>query len=314
MVDTSLLEKEGAISIEDLMKHFQTNDFSAMVSLYESEKASSEQNQLYRRAKKHFRTAWNAQMKMLTGKDSLANFSEFAPVRCLQEREEDLISGVVMELLADEAHSEAIMDQTLEQFREPLLSEIETYAATIGKTTDSLSEEEFAAAVNQFVDLFLGKMMNLLQQTQQVPELMRFMHDTPAHEDFNNSIKENYDKIDFMRAWYHLRTKIGAMLSLSDFPEAELADSDEAIASSMTKSERERAEEDAEYDRLLQAFCKTLNDIDSQIVYMCDEDLTQKEMAERLGYANHSAVSKRLKKIYKKYCAFLDAQPKDETE
>ena len=314
MEDTSLLEKDGAISIEDLVKHFQKNDFSAMVSLYESEKASSEQNQLYRRAKKHFRTAWNAQMKMLTGKGSLANFSEFAPVRCLEKREEDLISGVVMEVLADEAHSEAIMDQTLEQFREPLLSEIETYAATIGKTTDSLSEEEFAAAVNQFADLFLGKMMNLLQQTQRVPELIRFMHDTPAHEDFNHSIKENYDKIDFVRAWYHLRTKIGAMLSLSDFPETELADSDEAIASSMTKSERERAEEDAEYDRLLQAFCKTLNDIDSQIVYMCDEGLTQKEMAARLGYANHSAVSKRLKKIYKKCCVFLDAQPKDETE
>ena len=129
-----------------------------------------------------------------------------------------------------------------------------------------------------------------------------------------NYIKENYDKIDFMRAWYHLRTKIGAMLSLSDFPEAELADSDEAIAGSMTKSERERAEEDAKYDRLLQAFCKTLNDIDSQIVYMCDEGLTQKEMAERLGYANHSAINKRIKKIYKKCCDFLDAQPKEETE
>ena len=42
--------------------------------------------------------------------------------------EEDLISGVVMELLADEAHGEAIMNQILEQFREPLLFEIATYA------------------------------------------------------------------------------------------------------------------------------------------------------------------------------------------
>lgn len=314
MVDTSLLDKDGAISIEDLMKRFQTNDFSAMVSLYDSEKATEAQNQLYRRVKKHFRIVWDAQVEMLTGKGSLANFSELALVRCLEEREEDLISGLVMDLLADEARTETIMNQIMEQFREPLLVEIEAYAVTIGKTTDSLSEEEFAAAVNQFADLFLSKMMNLLQQTQQVPELMRFMHDTPAHEDFNNSIKDNYDKIDFMRAWYHLRTKIGAMLSLSDFPEAELADSDEAVASSMTKSECERAEEDAKYDRLLQAFCETLNDIDSQIVYMCDEGLTQKEMAERLGYANHSAVSKRLKKIYQKCCAFLDAQPKEETE
>ncbi len=314
MVDTSLLDKDGAISIEDLMKRFQTNDFSAMVSLYDSEKATEAQNQLYRRVKKHFRIVWDAQVEMLTGKGSLANFSELALVRCLEEREEDLISGLVMDLLADEARTETIMNQIMEQFREPLLVEIEAYAVTIGKTTDSLSEEEFAAAVNQFADLFLSKMMNLLQQTQQVPELMRFMHDTPAHEDFNNSIKDNYDKIDFMRAWYHLRTKIGAMLSLSDFPEAELADSDEAVASSMTKSECERAEEDAKYDRLLQAFCETLNDIDSQIVYMCDEGLTQKEMAKRLSYANHSAVSKRLKKIYQKCCAFLDAQQKEETE
>lgn len=166
MIDTSLLGKDGAISIEDLMKHFQANDFSAMVSLYESEKATSEQNKLYRIAKKHFRITWNAQMKMLTGKGSLANFSEFAPVRCLEEREEDLVSGLVMELLADEARSEAIMNQILDQFREPLLFEMATYAATIGKTTDSLSEEEFAAAVNQFADLFLdiqpGRRQNVL--------------------------------------------------------------------------------------------------------------------------------------------------------
>ena len=82
-------------------------------------------------------------------------------MRCPEEREEDLISGVVMELLANEAHSEAIMNQILEQFREPLLFEIATYAATIGKSTDLLSEEAFAAAVTQFADLFLGKMMNL---------------------------------------------------------------------------------------------------------------------------------------------------------
>jgi hypothetical protein len=81
MVDTSLLEKDGAISMEDLIKLFQTNDFSAMVSLYDSDKATGERNQLYHRAKKHFRIAWDTQMKMLTGKGSLANFSKFSPVR-----------------------------------------------------------------------------------------------------------------------------------------------------------------------------------------------------------------------------------------
>ena len=75
---------------------------------------------------------------------------------------------------------------------------------------------------------------------------------------------------------------------------------------------QQRIEYDEQYDALVAAFCATLDDdIDCQIVYMCDEGLSQTEMARRLGFRTHSAVTKRIQKIYEKCCAFLEAQPKD---
>ena len=46
MVDTSLLNKEGSITIEDLKEHFRLNDFSALTSNYKSKTATSEQNEI----------------------------------------------------------------------------------------------------------------------------------------------------------------------------------------------------------------------------------------------------------------------------
>lgn len=312
MVDTSLLEKDGAISVEDLMKHFQANDFSTEVSRYNAKKASSESNELYLKVKQIFQDAWNKEMHKLTKKKSLMNFSEFHPVRCLEEREEDLVSGTVMELLADEAQLNMILDQIFAQMHGKIMKALESYAVAHNKTVDALTETQIALVVDKFADQFLARMMQLFLRVQSVPEIMEMGKDMPAVEDYAFTGSTNYDRIDGLRKMDHLRAQIGGMLYLEDVEIHESTDIERLCASMDTKK---RWRDDAKYDRLLQEFCDTLkDDVDRKIVYLCDESLNQTQIAEKLGFANHSAVSKRLKKLYKKFCAFLDAQPKEKAE
>lgn len=310
MRDTSLLEKDGAISIEDLKKHFQKNDFSAEVSHYNPNAASSENNELYLKVKQIIRNAWNKEMQKLTKKKSLMNFSEFHPVRCLEEREEDLVAGTVMELLTDEAQCNMILELIFAQMYGKIMKALESYAAAHNKTVDALTEAQIALVVDEFADQFLAHMMQLFLQVQSVPEIMDIGKDMPAMEDYADTGHTNYDRIDGLRKLEHLRTQLGGMLSLSDVPKDASTDIDRLLA---TMDTEQRKRDDAKYDHLLQTFCKTLkDDVDRQIVYMCDEGLNQTQIAEKLGFANHSAVSKRIAKIYKKCCAFLEAQPREE--
>ena len=65
--------KDGTISMGDLMKHFQANDFSTMVSRYDVDAASSENNELYLKVKQVFQNAWDKGKHKQTQKKTLMN-------------------------------------------------------------------------------------------------------------------------------------------------------------------------------------------------------------------------------------------------
>ena len=57
---------------------------------------------------------------------------------------------------------------------------------------------------------------------------------------------------------------------------------------------------------LLMAFINSLdNEIDREIMYRRSDGATQKEIAMTLGYANHTPVTKRLKRLEKEFDAFI---------
>ena len=112
-IDMTLLEKDSAPTIAELKAFFRDHDFSTQVSKYDPMTAPEEQNRVYIKAKKYFLSSWNAQMKLLTGKGSLINFTSNAPVRCLEEANENLVAGAVMEILSDETLCENIIDSML---------------------------------------------------------------------------------------------------------------------------------------------------------------------------------------------------------
>ena len=180
----TLLEKDGTPTIAELKAFFRDHDFSTQVSRYDPITAPEDQNRVYIKAKKYFLSSWNKQMKLLTGKGSLINFTSNAPVRCLKEANENLVAGAVMEILADDTLCESIMDSMLTALEGDITAELEKYAKAHNKTVEELTEAEFAFVFDQFTDVFLGVMMNKLLQTESVSEIRRVSKRMGAHEDF----------------------------------------------------------------------------------------------------------------------------------
>ena len=298
------MDQDGTPTLDEMKKFFQENDFTTAVSGYDFENASEEDNRFYLKIKNIFGTAWNGQMKELTGTGSLANFSKDAPVKCLEKADEDLIAGTIMEILQDDTLTEMYGQISAEVVAEPLAKEMEKYAEEHGKTVDDLTEEEIGLVMDDFSNRFLGNAVNMLQQTQSVPEIMDISSKMAAHEDFASTKGRNYDKIDFRRRWYHLRAKIDTTLSYDEIVENEFADPESTAAFSTIE---ESMDQDELYQMLLEAVCESCDDdIDRQIILMCDEQLTQKEIAEKLGYKSQGAVSKRLKKLRKRYSEIFE--------
>lgn len=291
-IDMTLLEKDKAPTIAELRAFFRDHDFSTQVSGYNPWSATKEQNAVYIRAKKHFLSAWNKQMGVLTGKSSLINYSSNSPIRTLEEANEKLIAGTVMEILSDASHYENIIDSVLSSFEDNITSELEQYAAEHNKSVEELSEYEFSFVLEKFADLFLASMMEKLLMVESVPEIMGVSSQLPTHEDFSVTPNTNYDKVDFKRRWDHSRTKIGEMESF-----------DEKVHVLPSEEKGYTRIENVEF---LNMFYQYLgDDIDVIVFKMTANGYTQKEIAEHLGYKTHSAVGKRLKKIEEKRAEFL---------
>ena len=209
-----------------------------------------------------------------------------------------------MEILQDDTLTEMYGQISAEVVAEPLTKELAKYAEEHGKTVDDLTEEEIGLVMDDFSNRFLGNAVNMLQQTQSVPEIMDISSKMAAHEDFASTKGRNYDKMDFRRRWYHLRAKIDTTLSYDEIVENEFADPESTAAFSTIE---ESMDQDELYGMLLEAVCDSCDDdIDRQIILMCDEQLTQKEIAEKLGFKSQGAVSKRLKKLRKKYSEIFE--------
>ena len=307
MRDTSLLDKSKHIAMDGLRAFFRAHDFSTQTSGYKFKNATSEKNQMYLKTKGIFRTFWEKQMEKLCNKGSLKNFSADAPIRCLEESEEKLVAGTVMELMQKEDHCIALMDQVLTSMQEPMNAEIEKYAQARGKTVQELTEEEFQQAVDAFADEFLSRMMKLLLQVQDVPKIYKYLSKNGAHEDFDEDVYENYNKISFYRKWDHLRTKIGKPLPLTqELQENIPAASGQLVTESIDLGLVPADTGEEVYQNLLNAFINSLNDeIDREIMYMRADGKTQTEIAAALGFANHSTVTKRLQRLKKQFHIFM---------
>ena len=215
-LDRTLIDKDGAPSEEEMREFFLKHDYTVHKSSFDPMKASEEDLMLYKKAKDFFKESWLSQLSVMGGKGSMKNFTKNYPLCVLEDANEDLISGTVVEILSDDDLTEKIFDSFFSAMEEPLTAGFNAYAKTLKKEPTALSETEIKEVVDKLVDLYLAEMMNLYMKSQGVPELVKTVKKNGTHEDFNNDVRNNYDKIDFDRKWYHLRTKLGAPLSLDE--------------------------------------------------------------------------------------------------
>ena len=299
-IDMTLLKKDSAPTIAELKAFFNDHDFSTQVSKYDPMTATDEQNRVYIKAKKFFLSSWNAQMQILTGKGSLINFTSNAPVRCLEEANENLVAGTVMEILSDETLCEKIIDSMLTALEGDITAELEKYAKAQNKSVEELTEAELAFVFDQFSDIFLSVMMNKLMRVESVPDILGVSKEIGAHEDFANTANTNYDKIDFNRQWNHTRSRVGEMESLDQIEKAE-----HKAPESATEFTDVDPQVHLEMVETIKEFYEFLGDeTDIKIFKLNADGYTQKQITEQLGFKTHSAVGKRLKKIEEKQKAF----------
>lgn len=289
MKKSSLLEKEGPITIEDLKSNFKENDFTTMKSKFNPKKASEGELFLYGRAKTIFQQSWNEKMGELTGLSSLLNFSDDSPLVSLEKTDETLVRGLVMELRDKEEVVDKIFDDFAEKTEEPFIEEVKKYTEANGKEPDDLTDEELETIFNGIVDKFLARMMSLLLQTQSVPELVELQKSMATHEDFSETVVQNFSKIDFDRKWTHSRSEVGAALSLDGLIEA--------FQDAIPVEPLDNATEEVELIDLERKVLENIKETDKEIYLMKKHGYYQKEIAEKFGFKSASAVSKRLANI-----------------
>ena len=141
-------------------------------------------------------------------------------------------------------------------------------------------------------------LIETVMQGQQVPAIFGISRKVPQHEDFTEKLSQ--DKINFYNKWTHAKTKLGAPLLFSELSE----DESTGIEGARNFFDNNPAEEQR-YKFLREEFAKNLNSTDREIYYLAEQGYRQKEIAKRLGYKTHSAVSKRMKIMNKDFKEFL---------
>ena len=132
---------------------------------------------------------------------------------------------------------------------------------------------------------------------QPILDLVREM---PCEEDFEPWDTNIYK--DFRRKWYHTRSKKVQTVSL----EACMEDEDSGIYQIATDS-IDIAESTAAED-FAQRFKARLSPKDMEILELRADGFTYEEIADKLGYKNHSGVIKRMRAIEKAFVQYENEQ------
>ena len=126
--------------------------------------------------------------------------------------------------------------------------------------------------------------------------MLEVIRDMPCDEDF-----EKWDtnvRKDFLRKWYHTRSKRVQTVSLEECME------DENSNIHSLPDPKGDFTEQVESEDFCRRFKATLSQKDMAILELRVEGYTLEEIADRLGYKTHSAVVKRMEAIKKRFLRY----------
>jgi hypothetical protein len=283
---------------DELVKFFQNNDFTANMALEREHNSEGEQAKIFVRTKKIFGEYWLGNLRKLGVKRKMKNFSKDHPVNFLENADADYFSEQISEIYADPDKLNEYVDRFFEMYEQPVMLGLDCYAKSVNKEVDELTDEEIHTVVEKVAGVIDETLIETVMQGQQVPQIFGISKKIPKHEDFTEKLSQ--DKINFYNKWTHANTKLGAPLLFSELSE----DESTGIEGARNFFDNNPAEEQR-YTFLREEFAKTLNSTDREIYYLAEQGYKQKEIAQRLGYKTHSAVSKRMKIMNKDFKKFL---------
>ena len=257
-----------------------------------------EQAEIFVRTKKIFGEYWLGNLRPLGVNRKMKNFSKEHPVNFLENADADYFSEQISEIYTDPDKLNEYVDRFFEMYEQPVMLGLDCYAKSVSKEIDDLSDEEIHTVVEKVARVIDETLIETVMQGQQVPAIFGISRIVPQHEDFTEKLSQ--DKINFYNKWTHAKTKLGAPLLFSELSDDESTNIEGAKMFFANDPEEERR-----YIFLRDEFAKTLNGTDREIYYLLEKGITQKEIAKRLGYKTHSAVSKRMKIMNKEFKKFL---------
>lgn len=182
------------------------------------------------------------------------------------------------------SHSPGIWIYELEQSH--ILLPPKTLLCDIDPTLylDCATEEQLSQTLSWLVPQALAR--------HNLDKVIEIVKEYPCFEDFDK--RNSNQKIDFYRKWYHTRTK-HPQISLERYKQ-DYAKSHNGMEWDLADTET-NVENDVVGRLMAEQFMEQLSEKDRAILQMRMEGLTLQEIANKLGYKNHSGVLKRLRKI-----------------
>ncbi len=308
-LDRTLIDKEGVPTREEIKVYHEKNDITVAGSLYDPDDASDIKTAMFVKARGFMRKAWLEEMKKLGGKSSFKNFSTNYPPMLLAVTDENLIAGKVGDIFEDEEQISMYLDVGLNILEEPIMTALTAYASSANKAPEELTDDEIHKVVDMVATEFLNVMTATLMDAQKVPELLAGSKEMSDSEDFNTATQNNYSKMDHDKAWNHTDTDVGAILSfdeIKDDPDTNFEPIVNAFDKTGVYGETQIIDgiEEVEYQKFINEFILTLNEKNRKVFLLRAQGLTQAEIAKEIECENHSAISKRLKRIYQDYEEF----------
>ena len=285
--------------LEMLIKGFQKHDFTQAVYLPGGmENPEDEPERKYNPLENRVRSYMKRNLLALGFTRNINNFTEQHPANLLISADAQYISDEAVKILEDAEQTEAAIDQYMELFAPIIEYTAKSYCNAKGKTLDELDDSDVWRIMDRVTSVSNIELMNVVMQGQQFSAINEVAHYNLTHEDFGN--KFNFDSINFHEQWTRCDTLVQEMLSLDAELEKEAENPDAPVTIDQGH------EVDYVGQVLINSFCETLNDIDATIFRMRMDDRTYAQIAEKLGYKNHSAVLKRVRKIAERWTEYMN--------
>ena len=299
--------------IKEMQAAFKSNDITKAVSITPSADMSVEKAKVNERTANALSQYWLANLKEFGIKRLMRNFSRDYPVKLLQNADGNYISEQLYDLYSDPEQLKKAFEQFFEMYEQPICVGLEGYASSIGKDVESLTDEEINNVIDKVADVINEELIKVVMLGQRVPELFNIGKKNHSEKDYYTNDKGkhiySWDYINFLNKWNHCKTKLGAPISLDklfeidedcDIEDENEEDDDDSFSKSIENEQKG-------YEIIRDAFLETLDSIEQEIFYLREDGYTQVEIAKKLGYKNHTPVSKRLKTMRKKWDDFINS-------